>query len=93
MRNYKRRKPRKPRNLQALAMILRSTSSGAAGKHANHDREVQKGWRRHPKHRTRVEEERADTDVSASLEITSTSSWVRGRCGCAQASRHPRVTT
>ncbi|MDO8598648.1 MAG: hypothetical protein Q7S02_00905 [bacterium] len=66
----RKRKIRKPRNLQALEMILRSTGSGAAGKHANHDREVQKGWRRHPKHRKCADDKEPQGSVGARLGNT-----------------------
>ncbi len=50
------RKMRKPRNLLVLDMIQRG-SSGAAGTHGNREREVRKGWRRHPKYRKHAEDE------------------------------------
>lgn len=52
MEKMKQRGLRKPRNPYVKEMLARS-GSGAAGKHANREREIAKGWRRHPKHRQR----------------------------------------
>jgi|GEM_PF-4859889 len=52
MENGKKEGLRAPRNPHVVPMLARLASS-ASGIHENRERAVAKGWRRHPKYRTR----------------------------------------